>query len=470
VSIEHERRGPTQERVPRRLRDRLLDPLRWDDVHQRLAAQPVFESCSRSEVRQLARAGDECVVPAGTVLCKEDRIGYWFFVVTGGSIRLTRKGKTLATLGPGSHLGEVAILGFAPQPMTATAVVDSTVFVLGRRSVLDFSYSLPGLQHGLFPDVAPARFQQKVRDLRAEGNAEWRRLPKGRAAAAARATSAAGPSGRGELLPLELRTFPSRGHTAAGPALSRLVIRWDRADADAPARALARQPLSRRFLASAAATTVAAALVVGFAFHPGVLVVHPSTSLDVTGDLTVDGMSVRPADAHYILTAVVIEEPNLIGAVKAMIDGDETLPAARGDALAEQRRIGREEYRDSQRRAVELVARRSGLDPKTVHVRFRDRHLAGPSAGLLYALLLADMAGHVDVAHGRTVAATGVLADGGRVQPVGFVELKRRVADRAHADVFLVPRGSVTTTARGGPKIVPVANFEDALEAVRAST
>src|SRR5690242_16049534 len=88
----------------------LVDPLRWDDVHRRLAAQPLLRACSRREIRHLAHVGDECVAPAGSELVHEGGIGYWFFVVEAGSVELTKDGATVATVGPGGHLGETAIL------------------------------------------------------------------------------------------------------------------------------------------------------------------------------------------------------------------------------------------------------------------------------------------------------------------------------------------------------------------------
>ena len=149
--------------------ERLVDPVRWEPGHQRLAALRVFSACTGSDVRTLARSGDECFVPAGTVLCREGRIGYWLFVVTSGSVQLVAgdgddgAGPAMATLRSGSHFGEVAIIGFGPQPVTAVVAEDATVFVLGRRYVLDLVHSMPGFRAGLFPGVDEASFRSVVR-------------------------------------------------------------------------------------------------------------------------------------------------------------------------------------------------------------------------------------------------------------------------------------------------------------------
>jgi PDZ domain-containing secreted protein/Zn-dependent protease len=73
-------------------------------------------------------------------------------------------------------------------------------------------------------------------------------------------------------------------------------------------------------------------------------------------------------------------------------------------------------------------------------VEFRDRpDIGGPSAGLAYALVIADMIDTPDDARGRAVAATGTIDAEGRVGEVGGVPEKAVAAARAGADVFIVP-------------------------------
>lgn len=441
----------------RRLLSRLFEPVRWEDRHQRLAAQPVLRACSRSDIRRLARLGDECVVPAETVVCHEGRIGYWFFVIMDGSIRLSRNGKTLATLGAGAHFGDIAILGFGPQPMTATALVDSAVYVLGRRHVLDLIHGMHGLQRGLFPGIPDDALQEKIRQLRAEGQEEWRRMP--------RRHDATEPA-RVDLLGGTLHVFPSRARTPMSSPLAFHVAEPEPAGvaSEAIGRTTRLGPLKRRVIGAACASAFASLVMIGFLFHPGLLVVRPHATIDVTNDVVVEGLPTHAPSGRYILTAVSISEPNLFGAAHALVRGEQTLPAERVEDVAEQRHLARDEYLGSQRDAVALVATRAGINPNQVVVTFRDRQLSGPSAGLLYALLLADITRQVDVPRGRVVAATGILEHGGDVLPVGFVAIKAQVAQRADADLFLVP--AAQGAASSGTRVVAVATFDDALRAL----
>ena len=437
---------------------RLLDPVRWEPGHQRLAALSLFGACSRGDIRTLARAGDECFVPAGTVLCREGRIGYWLFVVTSGAVQLQEgAGGPLATLRSGSHFGEVAIIGFGPQPVTAVVVEDATLFVLGRRYVLDLVHTMPGFRVGLFPGVSADGLAAVVRSLRSAGMAAWQAMPR-------RAVDDLLSEDRVEQLPPTLVAVPARARPGGGapsPFASALSLRpgggSSSSTSSSGARAVA---VDRRVVAALASVVLAALVAFAVLFHPDVLVVRPSRTIDVTRDVFVPGLP--PPTGRYVVTAVDIEETNLAGLALAAVRGEDIVPRAHGQEAVDGDRAGRASYHRSQAAAASLVARSgAAIDPSSV--RFRDRGLVGPSAGLLYALVLADMAGVVDVPRGRVVAATGELTDDGGVRPVSFVDAKRAVARRAGATVFLVPASGGSSPARG---TVAVSTFDEALAAV----
>jgi Lon-like protease len=97
-------------------------------------------------------------------------------------------------------------------------------------------------------------------------------------------------------------------------------------------------------------------------------------------------------------------------------------------------------------------------------VRFRDRpDVGGPSAGLAYALAIADLLDRQDYASGRTVAATGTIQPDGEVGEVGGVEQKAIAAERAGARLFLVPRGELQEAGGAGLRVEGVDRLEQAL-------
>lgn len=79
------------------------------------------------------------------------------------------------------------------------------------------------------------------------------------------------------------------------------------------------------------------------------------------------------------------------------------------------------------------------IDSFPFPVRIRSGGIGGPSAGLAWALALWDRLTPGDLTAGRKIAATGELLLGGRVRPVGSVGQKVIAAERAGAEVFLVP-------------------------------
>ena len=111
-----------------------------------LKRAPLFEGLSRNELRELARVTEDLKVGAGTVLCREGRLGREFFVIVDGEAEVTKGGKRIATRGAGEFFGEIALLTTTKRTATVTATTPLRCFILTRgdfRRVLDES---PGVQ------------------------------------------------------------------------------------------------------------------------------------------------------------------------------------------------------------------------------------------------------------------------------------------------------------------------------------
>ena len=110
---------------------------------------------------------------------------------------------------------------------------------------------------------------------------------------------------------------------------------------------------------------------------------------------------------------------------------------------------------------------RNGTITLPFTIRFRERAVVGPSAGLAYALAIDDILDPADVARGRTLAATGVVRPDGRVEAVGFVGLKASAAHDSGARLFLVPDGEFGSAVGQGLDLHSVTSLADALAALR---
>lgn len=100
-----------------------------------------------------------------------------------------------------------------------------------------------------------------------------------------------------------------------------------------------------------------------------------------------------------------------------------------------------------------------------VEVRIESGDVGGPSAGMMWALGLLDLLAPGDLTGGRTVAGTGTIDLEGNVGPIGGVRHKVLAAERAGADLFLVPAENLAEARGAGAdvRLVPVRSVEDAV-------
>ena len=83
-----------------------------------------------------ARSRDIHEIPAGHVLFEEGQGGDCMYAVIEGCIRISRQGRQLDQAGPGSVIGEMALIDHAPRSATAVAVEPSRVVPVNQRQFL----------------------------------------------------------------------------------------------------------------------------------------------------------------------------------------------------------------------------------------------------------------------------------------------------------------------------------------------
>jgi len=100
-----------------------------------------------------------------------------------------------------------------------------------------------------------------------------------------------------------------------------------------------------------------------------------------------------------------------------------------------------------------------------VDVDIETGRVGGPSAGLAFTLAIIDVLSEGELTNGLDVVATGVIGRDGRIGPVGGIQQKTVAADRAGADVFIVPMccGNFVDPETGEP-VDLMTNYEEALE------
>ncbi len=108
---------------------------------------PLFEHCSKKDLQHIAGIADELDLRAGKVLIREGERGREFFVLVSGEAEVRRRGRKIATVGPGDFVGEMALLSKAPRNATVTAVTPVDVLVITDRAFLDLMDKTPDLWH-----------------------------------------------------------------------------------------------------------------------------------------------------------------------------------------------------------------------------------------------------------------------------------------------------------------------------------
>ncbi len=101
-----------------------------------LARVDLFSGLRKKELKDLATYCGERKFSPGSVLISQGEQGLGLFILTKGTVRITRKispdgaEEVLATAGVGDVIGEMALLDDLPRSATVTAVDEVTVISL----------------------------------------------------------------------------------------------------------------------------------------------------------------------------------------------------------------------------------------------------------------------------------------------------------------------------------------------------
>jgi CRP/FNR family cyclic AMP-dependent transcriptional regulator len=106
---------------------------------------PLFELCSKRDLRRIAALAVEREIDEGSELIREGEPGTEFFVVVDGEIDVRRRGRRVASLGAGSYVGEIALLSRSPRTATVVATTPLRVLAIAGRDFVELLDSIPEL-------------------------------------------------------------------------------------------------------------------------------------------------------------------------------------------------------------------------------------------------------------------------------------------------------------------------------------
>lgn len=109
------------------------------ELHPALLASDLGLAAPVEELEALDRLATPISVRAGEQIVRKDGFGRECFIVIDGQFKIERDDYAVL-VGPGAVIGEMALLTLKPRTASATATVDSAVYVLTRAefgSLLD---------------------------------------------------------------------------------------------------------------------------------------------------------------------------------------------------------------------------------------------------------------------------------------------------------------------------------------------
>ena len=124
---------------------------------------PLFAKLKRDELERVAQLADEVDVPAGHVLMRQGANGAEAFIIASGTAEVERDGKQLGSYGPGSLIGEIALLSEGPRTATVTTTEPSRLLVLAHREFHSLMQSNAAVQKCVLDDMA-RRLRELVPD------------------------------------------------------------------------------------------------------------------------------------------------------------------------------------------------------------------------------------------------------------------------------------------------------------------
>ena len=133
-----------------------------------LAAVPLFDSLTESELKELVGWFDVQTVGEGIKLAGEGSAGYSFYVLVEGSAVVTADGVTVATYAPGDFFGEMAILSGGRRTATVTTTSPARVLVMFGTEFRRMQDVQPAVAARL--EEAMKQRQQELLDLRSAGS------------------------------------------------------------------------------------------------------------------------------------------------------------------------------------------------------------------------------------------------------------------------------------------------------------
>lgn len=124
------------------------------DTAAALKRVALFSDLDNRQLKKLAQRFRERTLKPGTSVVQEGTMsGVGFFVVAEGEATVSVDGKEVATLGPGDHFGELALVNRGERTATVTAKTELRALEIPFWDFRDFAHENPDVTWKLLEHV-----------------------------------------------------------------------------------------------------------------------------------------------------------------------------------------------------------------------------------------------------------------------------------------------------------------------------
>ena len=134
------------------------------DKMDRLEAVPLFQACTRQQLRAVAKIAEVFDAPAETVVIRAGEPGEEFFLIVEGTARVHVSARKRLRLRPGDYFGEMSLLDGEPRSATVVAETPLRMLVITRRHFRRLFDKVPGMTQSLLVTLS-RRVRQAERAL-----------------------------------------------------------------------------------------------------------------------------------------------------------------------------------------------------------------------------------------------------------------------------------------------------------------
>jgi len=113
------------------------------DGASRLRGLAFFEGFSDSELDRVAELADDVEVEAGQLLIDQGRVGQECYVIESGEAGVFVGEEHLVTLGPGSMVGEMALIDRRPRSATVVANTSMSLLAFDTKAFQQLLREMP---------------------------------------------------------------------------------------------------------------------------------------------------------------------------------------------------------------------------------------------------------------------------------------------------------------------------------------